>query len=65
MFHRMEAGSLGNIGTALWGWNCFMSLPSCMLASDQAGILVGMDALEEGVGGVVFRFSLEFWNGVG
>ena len=36
-----------------------------MFAGDQAGILVGMGALEAGGGGVVFRFSSGFWDGVG
>ena len=42
-----------------------MILPSCMFAGDQADILVGMGALEVGGGGVVFRFSSGFWDGVG
>ena len=36
-----------------------------MFAGDQAGILVGMGALEVAGGGVVFRFSSGFWDGVG
>ena len=42
-----------------------MSLPSCMFAGDQAGILVGIGALEAGGCGVVFRFSSGFKRGDG